>query len=279
MADVVAAQENQRDLRVISVDPAPGKESTIFDGRDFSTKTGHGLRSYLDEPGNRTPETLLCWDAPLTGPADPASAGTGRDFTQRLIESFFMQSKAGFKTPKGISVRPYSGCPHWTITRSLLGLPRTGPYDLDFQQLPFRLLPAPPSEKADRPSVVEIHPAVAVWLWCKDIRRKASTWNYKGKRNDGIRKELWCIILERTGFPWGNRRTPTNDDEFDAAVGYLLGSMYFQRRGSTNGNPCVEILGDRCTGALLLPADPDLEKSWGKWRARATPRAAASPCC
>ena len=266
MGDAAAAQGEQRNLPVIAIDPAPGKKSTIFNGSEFLSKSGDELRSYLGEPSNRTPETLLCWDAPLTGPADPASAGTRRrDFTQRLIEGFFKNSETRFKTPKGISVLPYCGCPHWTVTRSLLGLPRTGPYDLDFQQLPFRLLPAPHSEQADRrPSVVEIHPAVAVWLWCRKEPREASAWNYK--KDCRVRNELWDIIIERTQFPWGSRSRPKNDDEFDAAVGYILGSMYLQQPGATQGKPCVAILGDRCTGSLLLPADTVLEERWEEWK-------------
>lgn len=182
MEDAAAQLGAEQNLPVISVDPAPGRKSTIFDGRDFLTKTGHELRSYLNKQCNRTPKTLLCWDAPLTGPADPACAGTGRDFTQRLIEGFFRQ-KSGFQTPDGISVQVYGACSHWTITRSLLGLPRMGPYDIDYQRLPFRLLPAPSSEQDARPSVVEIHPAVAAWLWCKDSPRKGAAWNYKDKKD------------------------------------------------------------------------------------------------
>ena len=263
MADATAAQGRGRNLSVISVDPAPGKKgSTIFDGREFLSKTGHELRSYLhDTLCHRTPQTLLCWDAPLTGPADPASAGTWPDFTQRLIEGFF---KREFETPKGISVQPYAQCQHWTITRSLLGLPRTGPYDLEFRQLPFHLLPAPQSEQDDRASVVEIHPAVAAWLWCKDSRSKESAWNYKdpkNKKKDEVWKELWCIILKKTAFPWAGR-TPENNDEFDAAVGYILGSMYGERE------PHVAILGDTCTGSFLLPVVPKLKKKWCEFRSK-----------
>ena len=61
---------------MIAVDPAPGRKSTVFDRAVFFRKGGCELRSYLDEPCNRTHETLLCWDAPLTGPGNPASVGT-----------------------------------------------------------------------------------------------------------------------------------------------------------------------------------------------------------
>lgn len=258
-----AVQEDQN-MRVIAIDPAPGRPSTIFDGEEhegelFPARTGDELRLYLDEPHNRTRETLLCWDAPLTGPADPAAAGIHRrDFTQRPIESFFRQAAWGFPTPKGISVRSYSGCPHWTMTRSLLGLPRTGPYDHEFQQLPFHLLPAPQADADHRPSVVEIHPAVAVWLWCRNNHNGA--WNYK--QNAGVRNALWNIVLGTTRFVWDNR-CPDTHDEFDAAVGYILGSIYLHDRGGPN--PRVEILGCRSTGSFLLPADSELKESWHRF--------------
>ena len=226
------------------------------------------LRDYLNEPKNRTPDTLLCWDAPLTGPADMASAGgTPGDFTKRLIDKFFSRKETGFKTPKGISVMPYSQCPHWTITRSLLGLPRTGPYDQDFRKLPFRLLPDPDGEAGRQASVVEVHPAVAAWLWCRD------DWDgpWECKKDIGVLNELWTIILDKTGAFWGDRPTPSNDDEFDAAVAYLVGIQYHYNRPETanKGEPDVIILGDRSTGPFLIPSVPGLAEQWGAWVERA----------
>ena len=158
-------------VSVISVDPAPSKTSTVCkgtpfeDGKHFCEKTPKKLRDLLN---GVDPNTLVCWDAPLTGPQYPDRAGgTDRDFSQRRIDGFFSRGATGFKTPPGISVLPYSSCPHWAITRSLLGLPRTGSWDRGYGELPFRLLPGSDEGRDPRPSVVEIHPAVAAWLWCR----------------------------------------------------------------------------------------------------------------
>ena len=160
-------------MPVIAVDPAPGKESTVIDGTKFLKLSPRELR--LGMPSGLVNETLLCWDAPLTGPGDPEPAGADpSDFTQRPVEKFFSRKETGFKAPKGISVRPYSGCPHWAISRSILGLPRTGPYDHGFDRLPFHLLPGAEEERAGRPSVVEIHPAVGAWLWCREWRTRTN---------------------------------------------------------------------------------------------------------
>ncbi len=247
-------------MPVVCIDPAPAKKSTIFDGSAYHRVDAAALRQYLD---NLASGTLLCWDAPLTGPANPANAGKERyDFTKRPIEQFFSQEQSGFKTPKGISVRAYSGLPHWTITRSMLGLPRTGPYD--YVLLLFHLLPDPNPELSDRrPSVAEIHPAVAAWLWCKG-RRPSESWNYKD--NDGIRRELWKIILERSEVSWSEKPTPESDDEFDAAIGYILGCLYLCDRQKPTGERRVDFLGDQATGSFLLPMVPGLVNSWRKFK-------------
>ena len=73
------------------------------------------------------------------------------------------------------------------------------------------------------------------------------------------------IILARTQFPWAGRQ-PTDDDEFDAAVAYLLGSLYLRdQNGAAEGERTVTTLGDRFTGSFLLPAIPGLEQKWCAW--------------
>ena len=257
---------------VISIDPAPSKTSTVCDGATFCEKTAGALRAMLDDVG---PDTLICWDAPLTGPRDPDRAGAAeKDFSQRRIDSFFARGGTGFKAPKGISVLPYSGCPHWAITRSLLGLPRTGPYDRDYADLPFRLLPAEVSPGDSRPSVVEIHPAVAAWLWCKDERDAPTDedkdgWLYKPKKNKEIRAWMWRVIRRKTRSVACPNPLPGDDDDFDAAVGYLLGVLYRRDRDKSKSRRKAVLLGDREMGSFLVPNVDGLLDSWSDFAKKA----------
>ncbi len=258
-------------VTVISIDPAPSKASTVCkgtafeDGRHFSEMTPEQLRDLLNSE-EVVGETLVCWDAPLTGPQDPDRAGVvEKDFSQRLIESFFSRQETGFKTPSGISVLPYSGCPHWAITGSLLGLPRTGPYDASYEDLPFHLLPGVRREGDMRPSVVEIHPAVAAWLWCKDEKdapESAAGWLYKPKKNKKIRKWMWSVIRTKTSAVACPDPLNGDDDDFDAAVGYLLGMLYRRDQAEPVSRRRVILLGDRHTGSFLVPNVEGLLPKW-----------------
>ena len=255
-------------MRVVSIDPHPSSDSVVCmdDGNGdikFLSKTPRELREFVDCLAKT--KVLLCWDAPLTGPSCASEAGP--DFYWRRIECFFGQQKlvgkertrnrdSKYEAPAGISVLPYAGCPHWTITRSLLGLPRVGRFDQECG-LPFRLLTEPweDPEKLARPSVVEFHPAVAAWLWCKDEWTKED-WRYKKKAS--VRESLWQIIQPKRNSEWGQCPQPTNDDKFDALVGYILGRLWLE------SDPSVKLIGCRETGAWLLPIaqGQDLEAAW-----------------
>ena len=197
----------------------------------------------------------------VDGPARPDDAGVPGDFTQRPIESFFRDKGNGFKPPDGISIRGYGGCPHWTISRSLLGLPRLGPYDLGYAELPYDLLPSTRRPDDERPCVAEIHPGVAAWLWCREERRGNVSWLYK--KDPLVLAEMWEIIRSMVSGVWEEGPMPANDDEFDAAVGYILGRGYAEGRETRIGR--VSILGDRRTGSFLLPEVPDLCDRWQSW--------------
>ncbi|MCY4499826.1 MAG: hypothetical protein OXC14_21415 [Rhodospirillaceae bacterium] len=264
-----------RNVRVIGIDPAPAKRTTVFEGEQYLSMSAAELREFVDEIGAEGSATLVCWDAPLTGPADPTSAGTLRfDYTKRPIERFFSLSHTGFKTPDGISVRGYGACPHWTITRSILGLPRVGPFDAPESRLPLRLVADPSERRPLRPTVVEIHPGLAAWLWCRRERRPDASWKYKGDsaKSRGIRAEMWAIVLQRSGFN-EDLPKPGTDDEFDAAVGYILGRT-FVGDGHVAGQGCG-ILGNRKDGAFLVPLSRELTDAWVDWTAtrRDSPKA------
>ena len=245
----------------------------MFDGAAYEGLSASELRIRIDQLSSLGSETLVCWDAPLTGPADPASAGKSPfDFTKRVIERFFSRQETGFKTPRGISVLGYGACPHWTISRSILGLPRVGPFDEPESRLPFRLLTELHQKGDSRPSVVEIHPALAAWLWCRSERKSDASWVYKGNspESERIRTEMWEIVLHRSGFGESLLR-PKTDDEFDAAVGYILGSVFQQSEtrqinaDATNGPRNCFILGNSQDGCFLVPHDPELAAAWARW--------------
>lgn len=258
-------------MRVVAIDPAPKKPSTLYDGQGFRQVPASHMRTTLSGLREHSP-LLLCWDAPLTGPQDPDGAGA-------FCDDFFIRPLDGFlralPPPEGISVREYAGCPHWTISRSVLGLPRIGPWDAGFDLLPFHLLPGDPSEangvavsQLTRPCVVEIHPAVATWLWCKDTPewksrtgKRGKEWNYKGSGSDrAIIDRMWEVIVAKCDDSLrSSLKEPRNDDELDAAVGYVLGVKWLR------GDKDVVLLGDRETGAMLLPKVDPLQQ-WAAHR-------------
>ena len=266
-------------MRVIAIDPAPGKPSAVFDGAEYLQLNALELRQYVSRISNGKESVLVCWDAPLTGPFDLASAGSHQfDFTKRAIERFFSLAVTGFKTPKGISVLGYGACPHWTISRSILGLPRVGPFDRQEKKLPLKLVSESGGKIHSSKSVVEIHPGLAAWLWCRRERGENADWVYKGNKSSmrKVRDEMWEIILGRSGFEDDVLR-PETDDEFDVAIGYILGKLF--NLDGDQGPRRSLILGDREHGAFLLPNLPGLVDAWIRWKevARVKPVPAILP--
>jgi predicted RNase H-like nuclease len=250
-------------MNVISVDPAPSKDAVVFDGQYKSIKPSE-LVEYCKSIAK--PDTLLCWDAPLTGPET-----TRGSFSQRVIERFFSRAESGYKAPKGISVLPYSGCPHWAISRACVGLPVCGDYDLAYDQLPFLLTTKSEDIAIGRARVIETHPALAVWLWCCEFSRideeelELISWIYKGNKAVRSVNEVWtdlssvwiatneCAIVDVITDP---KNEPTNDDQLDAIVGWVLGKLLVSNHSS------VGLLGDRQTGSIAIPICPAIKSAF-----------------
>ena len=211
---------------------------------------------------------LLAWDAPLTGPYDLLNPGMNDhpfDFTTRPIERAFSSKKT--KPPKGISVQGYAGCQHWTVTRSLLGLPRVGPFDAEgTPPLPFMLIDKFPAKDCPPRMVVEVHPALAIWLWvaedlgAQDIRNPGIDLRYKKSRK--VRAE----VIERLVSRWhaiglasvaevaaNSDYLVESDDALDAYVSGVLAALLASR------NPEASIFGNKKLGMFLLPANKQIQ--------------------
>lgn len=245
-------------MKIIGIDPAPTKGLDVFDGRDhrLPLAEAHAFIGGLAQSDN----ALICWDAPLTGPADRIVRGgapSGSAFSQRPIEQFFSRNRYGFKVPSGISVLGYSGCSHWAISRSFLGYPRVGPYDAPEDALPFRLMASNPAPRSGR-GVVEVHPAVAIWLWCRGVRGAAAEWKYKGQA--GLVAEIWKYLIAVPAFAnifTGNASVaPSSDDQLDARVAYALGRLWLEAPDE------VLLLGDINAGTFLLPRVEGLDDAF-----------------
>jgi hypothetical protein len=244
-------------MKVVGIDPAPGKQSTLVTGGlSAESKSAQELSAFMNRHRDEHESLLLCWDSPLTGPAIPdAEEVIGSDHTQRPIEKFFMR-EGGLKAPAGISVLSYCGCPHWTISQQLLGFPRTSKYMRDWADLPFSLVTDNQSLLEPGHYVAEVHPAVALWLWCRPEKKSRSISGWKYKDDKEVRDELWGILTSRlTDIGLLSGSVPalsTNDDEVDAFVSWALGSLWAE------GSEEVVSVGNRKTGSFLLPSQDDL---------------------
>lgn len=243
-------------FRIISVDPAPGKPSTLYDSSDqkFRHLSPAALDTYLIKARNETERLLLVWDAPLTGPpstdriAECQNAGDPNPYYMRRLEQ-----RLRARYSQLVNILGYAGCSHWAISRAVLGLPKVGRYCSDC--IPFRHV-----VKNDRPVelghyVVETHPALAAAMLdtsVTDLLRE-----YKGSRvsaetrKDATRKlfehlKSWCEQHHPEIIPTLPQEV-TGDDEFDALVGYVIATVWI------NGGNSVEVVGNQADGAMLLP--------------------------
>jgi hypothetical protein len=242
-------------ITVIAVDPAPRKKSTLFQSDGFEALSSRDLAQRLEAERTRG-KVLVCWDSPLTGPSEPNRVGTRPyDYSQRVIERFFSRSETGFKVPPGISVRPYSGCPHWALSRAILGLPRVGRFDLPTRSLPFRHIAEGEYPKKESAAVVEVHPAVALWVWLSPRRAPGSSWEYK--KNESVLRELIRLFSD---IAESKSPEPRTDDELDALVAFTLGSWWASGKGD------VVLLGDAASGSFLVPAASRLVAAYDRFR-------------
>ena len=137
---------------------------------------------------------------------------------------------------------PYAGCPHWAVSRAAVGLPKVGSFNCP--NIPLNLCASgmPPGKGKH---IVEVHPAVAIWLWCRSNNGQ-NAWTYK--KNAKIRNDLWDIMMkDPINAIFARSTPPSNDDEFDAYVAWLLGIRWLMGQG-------VILLGNAAWGSFLVPS-------------------------
>ncbi len=293
-------------IKVIGIDPAPSKKSTVYSEEDgFKSFDANELKKYLQKLKDSEESVLICWDAPLTGPRNPdAKQILPGDYTQRQIESFFKRQQ-GMKTPTGISVLGYASCPHWAITRAMLGLPRVGCYD-QRGNLPFQLLALDCErkvlDKLGEKCVVEVHPAVALWLWLKDIQNikeefeknkwmkkeknkkeevMVMDWTYKydEKKHEKLQRtkiEFFCeklkdvilndkikkSLIEAINEIKNPKMLPQGSKLDDMFDAMLA---WLLGKQWIAGNDAVILLGSREAGSMLLPNIEGLQQRWNNF--------------
>ena len=129
----------------------------------------------------------------------------------------------------------------------------------------------------DRARVIETHPAVAIWLWCRELEDKpgdeeqARSWIYKGSKPSRTIEEMWTLltgvwmatkhhaIIEAMSRP---ANVPDDDDKLDAFVGWVLGTLLL------SNHPSVGILGDSASGAIALPMSTELQTAYDRFVTR-----------
>lgn len=162
----------------------------------------------------------------------------------------------------------------------VLGLPKVGPHSAAHVDLPFRLVTTNEQlAKTDkRASVVEVHPAVAIWLWYIGADRRPEDWSYKNikvkkktsenesktdfqQRSKRIREGRvlahWKAVSEIANVP-KHVPTPKNDDELDAIIAWLLADRWISGKG-------VVLLGNQKTGCFLVPKIDALLEAFGRF--------------
>jgi len=227
-----------KDVFVIGIDPAPSKKSTVCYLKDgkilFEDFTPYELKDFLDE--RTEPDILVCWDSPLTG-VDVSKKDNS--FYSRAIEKKFQQKEEyHYLKETGVSVLGFAGCPHWTVSRYVLGLPKFTEFDKN--KIPFRLITKESDINIGGRMVTEVHPAIAIHHWyIESIKGYKTKTSQVGKIFDKISKR-WKLTL---GIK------PKNSDQLDALVAFVLGTLWLKKDG-------VEIY-EHKNSSFLLP-----EKDW-----------------
>jgi len=244
-------------MKILGIDPAPSKQSVVFDGEKFKKYNANELKELI----TKTKNTLICWDAPLGFDVNT------NDFYYRPIELFFKANNKKIndfqiKPPSGISVLPIAGCPHWLISQYIVGYPT-----IDSKSLKIPLIIKKEDFKLNSTQIVEVHPALAIWIWLKNKNLQKDEWKYKCQKKYikkkafnkilSLLKEKNIINLEKLNPQDKKEIINFNDDYLDAYIAWKLGDLLIN-------SSKVMILGEK-SGSILLPYDKELKDRFNKF--------------
>lgn len=289
-------------MKVIGIDPAGShtKGCHICDGTQIWKVAPRDMESKLADWSEQFPNLLICWDSPLSagsGAVQTKSEIAEHDFSKRIIEQYYAQERKATKNngrplfrhscdtkkrwqvlPKGISVGNFTGVSHWALSLRCFGYPELGGqmgaseghFDLVTNDIPIT------DHKNQR--VVEVHPALAAYLWVYGMEDAllVESWEYKKKNSSeidqnlnptsfyrllmsipAIRNLVPCEEMRDDPLKWRKEKSTKtskhfSDDEFDAFVALVLGRLWVDKQG--NDERVVRLMGDETTGCWLVPA-------------------------
>lgn len=239
-------------IKVLGIDPAPSKESVIFDGEKFLHFDVRELKEYIESESKREDSLFISWDAPLSAALDDNNFS----LSIRKIERFFNLNGRYAKSlgiPRGISTLGFSGCPHWSISQYIFSYPILN----SETQLPskFKLLMDENELTKSGHYITEIHPALSMWILLKDVVKEElfiDSWKYKGdsSQETKLRKAVLIeniLALEIVKKVLKVEVEIKSDDELDAFVCWLMGTLL------VHGDSSAKIYGDNLNGSFLLP--------------------------
>ncbi|RLA80763.1 MAG: hypothetical protein DRG78_10355 [Epsilonproteobacteria bacterium] len=246
-------------MKIIGIDPAPSKKSIVFDGEIFLELTPIELKNYIEALSKNHDSIFISWDAPLSAAIDKENFS----LTIRKIERFFNRLGRHAKElgiPEGISTLGYSGCPHWSISQYIFGLPILNPSLQQSSKFNLVMNEADINEKGY--FITEIHPALSMWILLRDELKEnelfKDSWKYKGdnkletiKRRTHLIDELLRLNIVKTEIDI-DKITINTDDQLDAFVCWLIARLLFKQEGR------AKIYGDRLNGSFLLAYDKEI---------------------
>lgn len=198
-------------MKYIGIDPASGKETCVWTGKDYEFIKPQNVRHYINLILEKEPNCLIAWDAPLSFCNSSYSDRVVDKITRKWVKQ---KVHDGYFEKKSVNALPFSGLSHWVISCEALGFPfgeRLNSLCL-YEHTTFQ------NHKGQY--LLEVHPAVSMaCMWYeKDVKEPFPVY----KKTKDSRK----LIVDTLGFP---EICTENDDILDAYVAYDMAKKFAEK--------------------------------------------------